>query len=340
MQLLNTTPVAARIDIGAPGPDGLRRGMLVAKATYRYDAAGRVTLDDQDPYPIFLRDHPTPLGVLPKDDVPRLDDAFEVMLLGCAHAPGGVPTQRMTVALTVGDVRRELVVTGDRHWVGEGDAATISEPEPFVKMPLTWSRAFGGSAEIEVDEESFVDARDVRNPDGKGFDVAAEAAKLDAQLRCPSGYPRFDRARTLPNVEDPTTPIRAPSDNPEPAGWAPVDVTAAAARHMLASPNVAYDRIQFRCGAEWQLAQAPSAGTTITLEGLHANGDIALRLPSHSVTFDYDLGDRAGQRLLKPQALLLLPQERRLTLVSRLPFRIDPPSRAKRSAVIRMGGLS
>jgi hypothetical protein len=109
---------------------------------------------------------------------------------------------------------------------------------------------------------------------------------------------------------------------------------------MLASPDVVYDRIQFRCAAEWQLAQAPSAGTTITLEGLHASGTVALRLPVHSVTFDYDLGDRTGQRPLKPQALLLLPEQQRFTLVSRLPFRVDPPSRAKRSAAIRMGGLS
>src|SRR5688572_26921483 len=137
MELTNATALAARIDVGSPLPNGNRRGMLVAKATYRFDAGGRVTLDDQDPYPIFLSDVLHPQGPLPRDDMPRLDDAFEVSLLGHAHAGG---KRHVRVSLSVGDLTRAIDVFGDRVWVGTGEGARISDPEPFDKMPLTWSR--------------------------------------------------------------------------------------------------------------------------------------------------------------------------------------------------------
>ena len=46
--------------------------MVVAKATYHIDAAGAARLDGEDAIPIFDRDIATPLGLLPRDDLPVL----------------------------------------------------------------------------------------------------------------------------------------------------------------------------------------------------------------------------------------------------------------------------
>src|SRR5580658_1488721 len=114
MILANPHPVAAALTVAeVPGYPQQRFGMLVAKATYRIRGGG-CEPDPARAHAILAADQPTPLGDLPRDDLPRSDPAFEVILLGTAHAPGGTPCERLTVSLAVGGERRVLVVHGDR----------------------------------------------------------------------------------------------------------------------------------------------------------------------------------------------------------------------------------
>lgn len=346
MLLVNSTPLAARLDIGAPLPNGLRRGMLVAKATYRFDGSGHAELETQAPYPIFLKDELTPHGFLPRDSVARLDDVFEVSLLGCAHAPQGRPAEHVRVSLAVGGKHQSLDVFGDRWFEGEGPGATISRPEPFVKMPLTWSRAFGGAADIELDEGAFIRVQHAGNSYGKGVDIHAEAKKLDEQLVCPSGYPKFERRRALPNVERSEQLIRGWDDNPEPVSFAPppietgahnircFDVVEEPGKGKRAVPN---DGVHHRAPAEWVLPAPPSEGTVIRMEGVSPDGAMEVHLPKLDVLFDYVLGERTGAREMKRQALVLLPEERRFYLVYRLPFQIETPNGVERTGRLRLG---
>lgn len=118
----------------------------------------------------------------------------EVLVFGRAYAVGGEPTVATQVRLRVGDEAAPLIdkrinVAGDRVWERNGPSA----PTPFVTMPLSWDRAFGG--------DGFAD-----NPDGRGVG----AVTVDGR-----------EIVRLPNLEEPGRWIRNKSDRPSPAGFGP-----------------------------------------------------------------------------------------------------------------------
>ena len=77
MDLINTSALPSRLDV-APQPKlDVRVGLLLAKATFRWDERLDLALDTQHPVSLWLADEPTPLGLLPRDDRPRDGDGFE-----------------------------------------------------------------------------------------------------------------------------------------------------------------------------------------------------------------------------------------------------------------------
>jgi hypothetical protein len=113
----------------------------------------------------------------------------EVLSAGLCRAPGKKPVTAMEICFRVGPVRRRLAVFGDRERLPGGG---LSAPLPFVGMPLTWDRAFGGP--------DFA-----ANPAGKGLDKDNKPG------------------RQVPNVEDPENLVLNDDDKPEPACPLPVD---------------------------------------------------------------------------------------------------------------------
>jgi len=69
----------------------------------------------------------------------------DILLLGHAHAPKGEAVKELPVEFRVGDLVRKAYVYGDRKWEHDSEQYSPGEPEPFVRMPLDWSRCFGGS---------------------------------------------------------------------------------------------------------------------------------------------------------------------------------------------------
>ena len=117
----------------------------------------------------------------------------ELLVHGACHQPGGVPHPMTTVGVRCGTVKKTLRVFGERVW--KDGAAT--EPEPFVTMPISYERAFGGPGYPA-------------NPLGKG------AAALESSE--PDGV-------QLPNIESTVEPLTEPSSRPElPAGFGPVEL--------------------------------------------------------------------------------------------------------------------
>ncbi len=127
----------------------------------------------------------------------------EALVMGKCYAPGGKPTGRSSVRLTIGDESRPLLekrlnVFGDRHWRRGIAGMAPSEPAPFVEMPVDYAHAFGGAGYAQ-------------NPLGKG--AAALPPAKDGTVVHP-----------LPNVEAPKFPIVSPDDRPAPAGLGPLDI--------------------------------------------------------------------------------------------------------------------
>ena len=117
----------------------------------------------------------------------------ELLVMGDAWQPGGVPAPVRQVRAQVGSLEKSLYVVGDRHW----KRGVPTEPEPFVSMPLTWENAYGG--------EGYA-----KNPRGKGY------AKVEDEEK---------KLRPLPNVELPGDMIRRERQHPEPAAFGPIDFT-------------------------------------------------------------------------------------------------------------------
>ncbi|ALK34245.1 DUF2169 family type VI secretion system accessory protein [Burkholderia plantarii] len=86
----------------------------------------------------------------PLDEVmPR--QGAEVLLLGSAHAPGKQAATGVDVLLRVDDAAGQpaigkcLTVCGEREWrIGALGGRRVGRPKPFLAMPITYARAFGG----------------------------------------------------------------------------------------------------------------------------------------------------------------------------------------------------
>ena len=78
---------------------------------------------------------------------PRCD----VLLNGNAYAPGGEPTERVTVSLKVGSMSKSFDVVGNRVWQAGMLYLASSKPEPFTVMPISYDNAFGGVDRTQED---------------------------------------------------------------------------------------------------------------------------------------------------------------------------------------------
>lgn len=126
----------------------------------------------------------------------------DVVLLGSALAPNGQAVTRMPVGLRVGRLQKAAIVIGDRALERGIGGLAVTPPRPFVRMPLTYERAFGGWDRRDADENRHVCEQ--RNPVGVGF--------RDLRLG-PCEEPR------LPNIEDPNQAYTGPGSTPVPCGF-------------------------------------------------------------------------------------------------------------------------
>ncbi|APR82343.1 Hypothetical protein A7982_07692 [Minicystis rosea] len=124
----------------------------------------------------------------------------DVVAIGHAHASGGSATS-MDVELRFGHegngFHRKIRVFGDRKWSRGKASPEASEPVPFAVMPLSYDRAFGGA----------------------GFDANPAGVGLVDRWRHARVLP------PLPNLEDPDTLFRLPSQRPAPTCFAPIPLS-------------------------------------------------------------------------------------------------------------------
>lgn len=336
MDLTNRTPLPAALSTTELSPELPRVGFLTAKATWRWNAAGELALDTQEPFGILDEDEPTDLGLLPRDNLPRRDEAFEVIVLGAAYPQGGRPATWCPVGMSVGSVRRELLVIGDREWLPLDAPTTqrsISDPAPFTRMPLTWERSFGGTATVLLDPDAEVVVNHAMNPLGTGFDPAPAARILGRQVGVPEGWPRVDRRRRLPNIERPDDRVANWASDPRPGGWATIPLDSPMHGHRLADagalardpePSWPHHEALYRAHPDWILP-LPPAGTPVVLDGFAPEGRITLTIPRLRAVMDWVIGDERGSLELRPHTLVLLPEERRLYMVYRTHFNLPQP---------------
>jgi hypothetical protein len=170
---------------------------IVVKATWTI--ADRPVLA-ADQWPIFMTDRlaaDDPLSsVRFESDLVPFKPLGDVVLVGCAHPPGGQPVTHLSVGLRVGRITSLLAVFGDRTWQWRGNGTPVaSAPEPFREMDLVYERAFGG---IDVLGAGYYPY----NVEGVGF--IAQCARESVE------------AVRLPNLEDPQNLITSWETRPKP----------------------------------------------------------------------------------------------------------------------------
>ena len=159
MNLINATGMAAGYTLGLD-KDGRESLVVVVKGTFLIPknpndepvlALKQVPLVDADTFsgepglsaPIYESDY------APKK--PKCD----ILLNGSAYAPGGRPTDRVTVSLRVGSMQKSFDVVDNRVWQASALSLGASKPVPFVKMPFSYDNAFGGTDKAKGDPETF-----------------------------------------------------------------------------------------------------------------------------------------------------------------------------------------
>jgi len=240
-------------------------------------------------------------------DLPRTKVTTDVIVNGHAYAPSRKPTKAVTVSFRVGSLVKSLRVTGDRVWKGFWYFSWQSSCQPFVKMPITYERAFGGA-----DRKSKKPKWDTRNPVGTGF--ASRRSHLIGQA--------------VPNIQSPSGRLLVALRTPHPAGfgviaghWTPrvkfagtCDAKWEAERAPLLPED--FDDRFYQCAPrDQQTARFLKGGEEVHLMNLTASGSLAFRLPRVVLGFETDFGEEPVRHQANLHTVILEPDVPRVILV-------------------------
>jgi hypothetical protein len=319
---------------------------VIVKRTYRITGNGAVERADVDGELRKIDEYydngdPEWSTVQHESELAPYKISTDVVVIGKAYAPRGVPTVRMPVGVQVGDRKKILTVTGDRRCrYRAGEAPAFTDPEPFVEMEIRYDRAYGGGDEKSLPAIPFLYPRNFR-----GMGVVLRNVKEAVE-----GLP-------LPNIEDPQdliAPERILIEEPDrwhlqplPQGfgwlqreWYPrsallgsyppfIDpgvVTAEERMGLLPQDHVALAKQSRLRPMEAQFANGASFGMRfpalkgdepISLGGLTSDGLLKFSLPGETPSIGLDLG--SGLRELLPQVhtVSIRPDDNELDLIWR-----------------------
>lgn len=315
LQLKNNTPFAAAFAI-FPNENAVDTLFIMVKATFLIGeqwtlANPQVSLQQSDEY----WGEPAKSSLRFSSDYHIGKPTTDILMIGSACAPGQRPVTQMDVGIQVGSLSKVVRVFGDRFW----NQNQITDPEPFVTMPLIYERAFGGMDLIYGETIRDVDSR---NPVGRGFTGLKHQNELNGL--------------SLPNLECPDHLIRDFGDRPEPACFAPI----APNWQPRAGFAGTYDE-------RWQQTRAPylpddynprfmnvaplgliypgylQGGEAVRIIGMHANGELGFKLPYVNLSNKVLI---AGEEISSPfllETLLLDPNHSQLSMVWRAALECD-----------------
>jgi hypothetical protein len=305
-QLVNNTSFAADKTLIADR-NGADMWVVALKCTYtiRPDGATEVAEDQAKIVPAPKhRGDAAKTALLYESDLDYTKTTTDVVLNGSAYAPPGRPVSQIDVAMKVGSLEKVLRVFGDRFWEPGGPfGITLSRPQPFQLMPITYERAFGGTED---------NGWEPRNPVGVGF--ATDPSHL-------VGKPG-------PNVEDPRALLVTWKDRPSPAGF------GAVARHWLPRVRFAgtyderwkkerlpllpedFDERFFQYAPIDQQAPEFLKGTEqVELRNLTPGGRLTFRLPGEFPVFRTWLAGKIVEHRAKLCSVILEPDIPRVILL-------------------------
>jgi len=278
-QVLNRTPFAAA-QSWVRNLVGAETWVVIVKATFDVLADGSLAIAETQPVPVRVpvyRGDPGRSSIEYENDFVLLKTTTDVVVNASAYAPGGEAEPSVDVAFSVGPVSKKLRVIGDRSWTGSG---TLSWPQRFVMMPITYERAFGG-----VDPGSTKPDLDWYwpNPAGTGFALSNRALP----------------AIGVWNVEYPQDPVRSWKARPRPAGFGVIGshweerakfagtYGAAWAAERQPLPPDDFDPRYFQVvPADQQAPRFLAGGEKVSLINLTPSGQLQFSVPKIELRFE------------------------------------------------------
>ena len=314
MDLLNGTGMPAAYTLGMD-PDGRERVVVVVKGTFGFPTNGTVPTLLPEQVPLVMADEftgePGYSATTYEAEFAPYKHKCDVVVNGSAYAPGGVPTTRVRVGIRVGAIEKALDVVGDRVWTGSG---VPSEPATFVRMPLSYDRAYGGADQ------------DPRNPD------VAQALTANP-VGC--GYYPISKnlglaGLALPNTEETGVPAASPDANYRPMAL------GAIGRHFGERLRYAgtydehwqehvfpflpedFDSRYYQCAPADQQMDFPRGGETVDLFNLTPEGRTQFELPRVLVPVEFTNADyeRTAMSALL-DTIVIEPDLRRILMIWR-----------------------
>jgi hypothetical protein len=305
----NRTPFAADLLV-QHDTDGQEAVLVVLSASFIAKEGVSALEPAPDQRPVRWADEPWGKPELSSNryesDIAMVKPRVDVLACGHAWAPKNRPATQVPIEMCVGDVKKRLVVTGDRTW-------TMGEPSlplPFLTMPIVYERAFGGTTP---------DGKcDVRNPVGIAWKRARSA---DPAVKS-----------DVPNIEYPGSPSLG-SGNAEPAGLGPIgrgwqprlryagtfDAKWLNEQWPLMPKD--FDPHYNQCAPLDQQSGAIVGGEEGYVVNMTPNGLWRFRVPRLDVPVNLIYDDRQAKLRLRMDTIMLEPDEYRITLTARTVLR-------------------
>jgi hypothetical protein len=287
MEIQNATKLPASYTMGMD-PDGRERLVVVIKGTFDIsDAGGELQLASEQAKPIFadvFSGEPGLSSVIYESDFAPFKPRCDVLLNGCAHAPGGQRAPAVRVSLSfAGAFEKTLDVYGDRVWRSGLLVTEPSDPVPFDSMPINYDRAFGG---VDVDPDRPDLSRSfAENPVGRGYYPLSSGRALDG--------------KPLPNTCEKGRPIVRRTGTFRPASFGVVGRSFASRAKLAGTYDAAwlekhfpflppdFDPRYFQAAPPDQQVEYPRGGEAIVLRNLTPAGKTVFVLPRIEIPVEF-----------------------------------------------------
>jgi hypothetical protein len=275
--------------------------------------------------------------------------ATDVVLNGNAWTPKRQRVTNLTVSLSVGKYRKDLLIIGDRKCRYKANADPVfTDPEPFETMEIRYERAYGG---VDIYSDPKMQCPYLRNHLGRGFAIANTAESVG----------NLD----LPNIEDPgdrLTPARLCAGHikdwerqpmPQGFGWVtkgwrqrsryagvmPADrnleqqLRTVYANAIPPAQQKLYEQTElpdmdfrFFSGASPDLALPYLSGNEeINLFNLDPEGAVQFRLPGEQPRMSLDIGNGVQESAVVLQTVMIRMEDRQIDMVWRSAFPYPGP---------------
>ncbi|MEX1365616.1 MAG: DUF2169 domain-containing protein [Nannocystaceae bacterium] len=297
---------------------GHHHWVVAVKGTFEITAAGDLRLADEQLPPLMAPEYfgePGMSSLRFDTDLVQSKGTTEVLVNAHAYAPGGRPVDSVPVQMRVGAISKTLVVHGPRVYCKGAWGLTTTAPMPFVRCPIRYEEAYGGSDMSDPDPRR--QRMDPRNPVGRG--VSTRTADLINTAAHRVEYLQGDPSRVGPAGFGPVASYWSPRR--ELAGTYDA-IWVKTTRPLLPAD---YDERFTLCSPSDQ--RAPGylhGGEPVHLVNMTPEGVLRTALPKVGLSFVTRIKGRREQHHGRMVTVILEPDERRLMAVWHTSLRVAP----------------